>query len=362
MKILHIDSERSFGGGERQVLGLVRHLARRGHENLLAASPDSALSRMVPGSDARLIPLAIRNHVDLLAALRLARIVARESPHLIHYHTSRSHALAPWLRRHAPRSLVTRRMDYPIRRGWWSSLLYNRSVAGVAAISEDVRRKLIAGGVRAERIRVIRSAVEPPAGLPGEAGREAARRRFGANGEPVIAVVAALERRKGQDILLHALAEISRRGRRFQCLLCGGGSERSALERLAAELGVAASVRFLGEQRQVADVLAAADLFVLPSRHEGLGVAILEAMAMGLPVVATAVGGIPEAVEHDRTGLLVPPEDGSALAAAIDDLLGHRDRACELGARGRERVLERFTMERMAGEYQRFYEEISRVA
>ena len=109
-------------------------------------------------------------------------------------------------------------------------------------------------------------------------------------------------------------------------------------------------------------MLAAADLFVLPSRHEGLGVAILEAMAMGLPVVATAVGGIPEAVEHDRTGLLVPPEDGSALAAAIDDLLGHRDRACELGARGRERVLERFTMERMAGEYQRFYEEISRVA
>lgn len=362
MKILHIDPERSFGGGERQVLGLIRHLARRGHENLLAASPGGAISRMVPPADARLIALSIRNDVDLFAALRLRWIVARESPHVIHYHTSRAHALSPWLRRHAPRAIVTRRMDYPIRPSRWSSLLYNRSVAAVVAISEDVRRKLVAGGVRAQRIRVIRSAVEPPAGLPGGAGREAARRRFGATDEAVIAVVAALERRKGQDVLLRALAELAPGGKRFLCLFCGGGSEREALERLAAELDLAASVRFLGEQRQVADVLAAADLFVLPSRHEGLGVAILEAMAMGLPVVATSVGGIPEAVVNGRTGLLIPPENPSALASAIGDLLGQPDRARELGARGRDRILEQFTMERMAAEYQSLYEEITRVA
>jgi glycosyltransferase involved in cell wall biosynthesis len=362
LKILHIDPETAFGGGERQVLGLIRHLARRGHENLLAAAPGSRLSMMVPAADARLIPLNIHNHVDLVAALSLRRIVARESPHVIHYHTSRVHALAPWLRRYAPRALVTRRMDYPIRRGWWSDLLYNRSVGAVVAISEEVRRVLVAGGVRPERLRVIPSGVEPPAGLPGSAGRDAARRRFVADDDAVIVVVAALERRKGHDVLLEALRRLVERGVRFRCLLCGDGSERASLERQAAELGLGGRVVFLGEQRQVADVLAAADLFVLPSRYEGLGVAILEAMAMALPVVATRVGGIPEAVEDGRTGWLVPAEDDTALADAMAKLIAAPEHARDLGRCGRERILERFAMAHTAEAYERLYEELNRVA
>lgn len=359
MKVLHVDPETAFGGGERQVLGLVRHLARRGHENLLAAPPDSAVARLMPGTDARLVTLSIRNDLDLPGALRLRRLVVAESPHVIHFHTSRAHAMSLWLRRTAAQSVVTRRMDYPIRRGWRTDLLYNRRVAGVAAISDEVRRQLVAGGVRPERIRVIRSAVEPPDGLPGSGGREAARRRFGAAPEEtVIAVVAALERRKGHDVLLAALTILRDRGIRFRALLCGGGSEHAVLERLAANLGLGESVRFLGEQRQVADVLAAADVFVLPSRFEGLGVAILEAMALGLPVVATSVGGIPESVSHRDTGLLVPPEDPAALASAIGELAHDGERARTMGARGRERILESFTMERMAAEYERFYEDL----
>ena len=359
MKILHVDPETSFGGGERQVLGLIRHLARRGHENVLAAAPASPLVSMLPAADARLHALAIRNDLDLLAALRLRRLVALESPHILHLHTSRAHALSPWLGRQAARTVVTRRMDYPLRGGFWSDLLYNRRVAAVVAISGEVERQLLAGGVRPQRIRVIPSGVEAPAGLPGSAGRAAARARFGLGEEFVIGVVAALERRKGHDVLLAALARLRDRHPPVRCLFCGDGSERESLERLAGDLGVAAAVHFLGEQPQVADLLAALDLFVMPSRHEGLGVAILEAMAMGLPVVASAVGGIPESVAAGRTGFLVSPEDPGSLAQAIAELADDPDRASRMGAEGRARVREHFSMEKMAEQYERLYEEVS---
>ena len=358
MKILHVDPEAGFGGGERQVVGLIRHLARRGHENVLAAAAGSRLAAIVPGADARLRPLGIRNHLDVLAALRLRRLVALESPHVVHFHTSRAHAMSPWLRRYAPRAIVTRRMDYAPRRGPWTDLLYNRSVAAVVAISEEVRRRLAGAGVRRERISVIHSGVEPPAGLPGPAGRAAARARFGIGEELAIGVVAALEPRKGHDVLLRALAAVDREASPWRCLVCGGGSQREPLARLAADLGLTARVRFLGEQPQVADVLAALDVFVMPSRYEGLGVAVLEAMAMALPVVATAVGGIPETVESGRTGLLVPSEDSAALAAALGDLRRDRERARRMGAAGRERVLAEFSMEAMVERYERLYDEV----
>jgi glycosyltransferase involved in cell wall biosynthesis len=267
--------------------------------------------------------------------------------------------MSPWLRRFAARTIVTRRMDYVLRRGPWTDLLYNRSVAAVVAISEEVRRRLLDAGVRSERVAVIRSGVEPPAGLPGAAGRAAARARLGVDGELVIGIVAALERRKGHDVLLRALATLDG-APRWRCLVCGGGSQHEALQRLAADLGIAARVRFMGEQPQVADVLAALDVFVMPSRHEGLGVAVLEAMAMSLPVIASAVGGIPEAVKPRETGLLVPPDDPAALAAALNELLLDVEKAKRMGVAGRERVLAEFSMEEMASRYERLYDDVSR--
>ena len=328
---------------------------------MLAAAAGSPLAAVVPAADACLCPLPIRNDLDVLAAWGLSRLVAHESPHIVHLHTSRAHAMSPWLRRSATRTIVTRRMDYALRRGFWTDLLYNRSVAAVVAISEEVRRRLLDAGVRSERVTVGRSGVEPPAGLPGAAGRAAARARFGIEGELAIGIVAALEPRKGHDVLLRALATLAG-APPWRCLVCGGGSQHQALQRLAADLGIAPRVRFLGEQRQVADVLAALDVFVMPSRHEGLGVAVLEAMAMSLPVVASAVGGIPEAVQPGETGLLVPPDDPPALAAALRELAGDVEEARRMGHAGRARVVTEFSMEAMAGRYERLYDEVCRGA
>jgi glycosyltransferase involved in cell wall biosynthesis len=361
LKILHVDPEKAFHGGERQVVGLLRHLAARGHQNVLAAAPGGALASLVYPAEARFRPLAIRNDLDLLAALRLRRLIAAENPHVLHFHTSRAHAMSLWLGRHSRRrAVVTRRMDYPLRRGLRTELLYNRAVAAVVAISEDVRRRLLAAGVRPERISLIHSAVEPSPEPPGPAARSGARARLGLSDEATIGIVAALERRKGHDVLLRALARLREAVPRACCLVCGDGSERASLERLADELGVRGLVRFLGEQRQIADVLAALDVFVQPSRYEGLGVAVLEAMAAGLPVVASRVGGIPEAVQEGKTGLLVAKEEPEALAAAIAELLQDPARAARMGAEGRRRVLAEFSMEAMADRYERLYQDLIR--
>jgi len=361
LKILHVDPEQTFHGGERQVVGLLHHLATRGHHNVLAAAPGGALASVVCPEDARFRPLAIRNDLDPLAVLRLRRLIAAESPHVLHFHTSRAHAMSLWLgRRTWRRAVVTRRMDYPLRRGVRTELLYNRSVAAVVAISEDVRRRLLAAGVRPERISVIHSAVEPPANPSGSAERSAARARLGLTDQATIGIVAALERRKGHDVLLRALVRLREAVPRLRCLVCGDGSERASLERFAQELGIRGLVRFLGEQRQVANVLAALDVFVQPSRYEGLGVAVLEAMAAGLPVVAARVGGIPETVREGETGLLVAKEDPEALAAAITELLQDPARAARMGAEGRRRVLAEFSMEAMTDRYERLYRDMIR--
>jgi glycosyltransferase involved in cell wall biosynthesis len=159
-------------------------------------------------------------------------------------------------------------------------------------------------------------------------------------------------------VLLEALAQAPLRDTSLTLWIAGEGPERSALESRAAALGVAARVRFLGRREDKADLLAACDLLVLPSRREGLGVAALEAMACGRAVVASRVGGLADAVVHERTGLLVAPEDPDALAAALARLTRDAGLRARLGAAGPGRIAEGFSAAQMCDAYARLYREI----
>ena len=139
-------------------------------------------------------------------------------------------------------------------------------------------------------------------------------------------------------------------------MIVAGGGSSDRLSRLAVELGVDDSVTFLGERSDVPECLAAMHLFVLPSLNEGMGRALVEAMAAGLPVVATRVGGVPAIVEDGRTGLLVPPGDAAALAAAIDSLVRRPDVAKEMGAAARQSINERFGIPAMVQAVEAVYE------
>jgi len=346
MRILHVDPERALGGGEVQVIALLRELAARGHASTVAAHPEGRLAAAAAALGIPVRPLRIANHLDVVAGLRLRRLVAGHD--VVHFHTARAHALAPFCRGRGARLVVTRRMDYVPAGGAWTRWLYNGAVDAVVAISEGVRAALLRAGVRPERIRIVPSAVDLGRITAPPDARERVRGAWGAARDDVVVLVpGALEARKGHAVLLDAAALLAAGGeRRLRYVFCGDGAAREALVHAAAPLGH--TVRFEGFRDDIGACLAAADIVALPSLQEGLGVAALEGAAAARPVVASRVGGLGEAVADGETGLLVAPGDAAALAAALRTLAADAALRARLGAAGRDRVLARYSVARMA--------------
>jgi len=175
---------------------------------------------------------------------------------------------------------------------------------------------------------------------------------------PVVLFVGRLRTRKAVAVLLEAVALLEARGVDLVLRVIGSGEQEEALAEHRATLGLTSRVELSGAVPHdvIPEIYAAAAVFCLPSTYEGFPLAILEAMAVGLPVVSTTVSGIPEAVEHERTGLLVEPEDAAALADALGRLLTDVELRAEMGQRGKQRYLERFTIERVAALHFAFFE------
>jgi glycosyltransferase involved in cell wall biosynthesis len=354
LKILHIDPERGWGGGEAQVFGLLTYLAAKGHRNDLLTHPTGPLFARCQDLNVTTFPLRVRNDLDLRHVPALRRLIRDGNYDIVHLHTKRAHTLSLWLPRSGNRLkwVVTRRMDYPEAKSWYTNYLYNRRVDGVVAISRTVKNLLICAGVEPEKIRLIHSGIDP--------GRYnwQPEKPLAGNGPTVIGCLAGLQERKGHRFLLQAAALLKSRGLNLRYQIAGDGPLREQLEQLAERLGLGDEVRFVGFVADSAAFLAQIDLFVMPSLSEGLGVAALEAMAAGKAVIAAKVGGLAETVLDGITGILVPPEDPTALAHAIARLVRAPSLAGEMGAQGQQRVMQHFTLAHMAQRNESFYYEL----
>jgi len=350
LKILHVDPEKQWGGGESQVLGLIRYLSRQCHQNHLLAHPNGPLAGLAQQEGISTFPLRMLNEIDLRAIFSIRRLIRRERYDIIHFHTKRAHALSLWVGPSAffSKRVVTRRMDYPIRKNWYNTLLYNQQVDGVVAISHKIAEILVGAGVEKTRVRVIHSGIDP---IPFQSLPE----REENDTSLIIGSAAVLEERKGLKFLLQAVANLRRRGCTIKLYLAGDGSQKRNLQILSQELGLQDSAVFLGFVSDIPQFLSQIDIFVLPSLNEGLGVAVLEAMASGRPVIATRVGGLPELVEDRVTGYLVPPGNPAALADAIVQLASQRILLREMGSKGKMRLERHFTLEKMAQRNEEFY-------
>jgi glycosyltransferase involved in cell wall biosynthesis len=214
-------------------------------------------------------------------------------------------------------------------------------------------------GVTRQRVRVVPNGADLP---DEEAERPAARKlrdQLGAGPfRPLWVCPARLESQKGHAVLIDALARVRAKGIEFVAVLAGEGSLREALTRQVEEAGLADRVHFAGQVDPLGPLLAAADACVLPSLWEGLPLVVLEALARARPVVASRVGGIPEAVEDGVTGRLVPPGDAAALAAVLEDFHRRADAAMRLGLAGLERVIESFTWPKVVESFETVYDEV----
>jgi glycosyltransferase involved in cell wall biosynthesis len=351
LKILHIDPERHWGGGEAQVLGLLEYLSVRGHRNDLLTHPDGRLFQQSQKLGIKILPLVVRNDLDLRSIPKLRRLMRAENYDIVHLHTKRAHALSLWLPRGSagPKYVVTRRMDYPETNHWYTRHLYNQRVDGVVAISEKILQLLIEGGVARQKIRLIHSGIDPqPFESVGDHGRPSSERA-------VVGVAAVLEKRKGHRFLLEAAGRLKRQGCQLKYCFAGEGSLRRSLEETASRLGLQEDVQFLGFVADIPRFLAAVDIVVLPSLFEGLGVSVLEAMAAGKAVIASRVGGLPELVIDAVTGFLVAPQDIEGLMNAIGKLAGNSSLTRQMGRKGRERLKSNFTLEQMGRKNEAYY-------
>lgn len=231
----------------------------------------------------------------------------------------------------------------------WVRGRVRRRAARVVAVSEALREYVMkTDRVPSDRIVTIPNGIDTKKFRPGDKKEEDIF---------TIVAVGRLVPEKAYDVLLRAVVTL--RGFNWQLQICGDGPERAHLKKLGKELRVSRQIKFLGAINNIPGVLRTADAFVHPSRTEGHGRAILEGMATGLPVIATSVGGTPEAIADGETGLLVSPDDPGMLAAAIRRVQVDRGFGERLGLRARAAVLEKFSVEKMRASYKKLYADIA---
>jgi glycosyltransferase involved in cell wall biosynthesis len=231
-----------------------------------------------------------------------------------------------------------------------------RSYARVVAVSDEVRQRLLKAGVREHKIRLVRNGIDL---RPFNAAEPSLRFASApdADGAPIVGLVGRLAWEKGVDVFLQAAARVLVESPAVKFVVVGEGPDREKLERLLDELNIRGNVSMLGRREDMPEVYASLDVMVSSSRQEGLPMAILEGMASGLPLVATAVGEVPTVVQNDRTGVLVAPDDVEVLAAAIAALLRDPARRKRLGAAARQLIEDEYSAERMTADYLRVYDE-----
>jgi glycosyltransferase involved in cell wall biosynthesis len=351
---LHIDTARTWRGGQNQVLLTVNGLRAIGQRATLVAHPDGELRRRVAeGLD--LIPLAPRAEMDLSAAWKLSRLLKRLGPDVIHAHDPHGVSMASLALSfggaaahpgaHGPALVASRRVDFHAKGNSFSRWKH-RQVDCFIAASEAIRRILLADGVPLDRVVTVHEGIDidhvvaaPPVNvhevfwLPHHA--------------PIVGNVAALVPHKGQRYLIDAARLVVQQVPDARFVILGEGELRGHLEKQVHDSHLDKHVLLPGFRTDVLGCIKGFDLFVMSSVTEGLGTSLLDAMACQRAIVATTAGGIPEIVEDGVTGVLAPPRDAAALAAGIVRLL--RDQALRerMGSAGSARVRERFTVDRM---------------
>jgi glycosyltransferase involved in cell wall biosynthesis len=381
IEILHVITRMEQGGAPRVLLDLMERLDPRAFSQTLATGPAPAGLDLLP--EVRRLPVRIREIGglvreispvrDLPALFSLVGLIRREPFDIIHVHTSKAGFLGRLAARIAGHRQVVYSPHGDIFVGYFpkvTTLVYTSAerwaahwCAHIVTLSDAGAREYLTRGIgKPSQFVTVYNGIDLRA-VAGAADRLGARRELGwGKDDRAIVSVGRLVPVKGQDLLVSAAPAIieglAPRSSVVRFLVVGDGPERENLARLARRLGVGDRFSFVGLRADVPRLLSAADLMVMPSRNEGLGMSMIEAMAASLPVVGARVGGIPEVVEDNVTGTLVPPDDPGALARACVEILSDHQRARAMGGAGRKRARELFAVEKSVEIMARLYRDM----
>ncbi len=366
MKILQVCSAESLGGGERHVIDLTRAMIERGHQLHLAVREGSPLIDALAGAPVHWHELGLRNALDVISAQAIATAIHKNQIDILHAHLARDYTFCGVATRIVARLgnrvafFITRHHFKPIK----SNPLYAWAISearAMIAVSGSVRESLIKSFPNfADRIVLIPNWVD--AGDCGSLSREEARARLGVTKRLAVGVVGQITRIKRQDLFIEAVARLIKDHHwgDAEFLIVGeaGPDDEAYLKELresANRLRLSDHLRFTGYVENLPALLAAFDVIAAPSDNEAFSLALAEAMASGLPVVATRVGGMAEIVEDGVTGLLIERDDLRSLVSTISRLLGDKPLREKIGAAARASVIERFSRKSAIDRIERLY-------
>ena len=357
MNILQISSASSFGGGERYVVDLTNALVARGHDVYVAVRPGSPLPRHLQLSPEKILTLPLRNALDVQSARELEKFVRRKEIEVVHAHMARDYSLASYAaRRRQTKFIVTRHVLFKLNRLHRHTL---SRAACVIAVSQAVARELrtshvvsndqiavIHNGIDVERIQRTCAALHlvlfrQSIGMPGRGA--------------LVGSIGELRTLKRHDDFIRAAALVLKEFPETQFVIAGVGEVREQLETLVAELGLPDRFHFLGWLDDADKLLCAMDVFVSASETESFGLAIVEAMAAGTAVVATATEGAKEVIDDQKTGLLVPIGDVNRIAQSVIDLLSDPEKRRAIATESAQSAAQKFSLTRMVDDIETIY-------
>ncbi|WP_305856240.1 glycosyltransferase family 4 protein [Balneatrix alpica] len=365
LRILHTESSCGWGGQELRILSEAEGLQARGHQLTLVCPAEARIYQAAQERGLEVVALPIeRKKLSALWALRQWLAPRRHQYDLINTHSSTDSwltALACASLADAPPIVRTRHVSSPINQHWTTRWLYQRAAKHVVVTGEPLRQYLAAhNGFALESMTSVPTGIRLERFYPRD--KAVIKTELGIEGR-VIGILATLRNWKGHTYLLDAFSRLVASQDDLQLLIVGDGPQRANLERRVAELGLTQRVRFSGNQDDPERWLNAMDIFVLPSYgDEGVSQAVMQAMATGLPVITTAVGGMLDAVQHEQTGLIVPIKDDQALEQALQRLLSQPQLAAQLAEAGYQRAQQLFGLETMLDRMESIFQRFARRA
>lgn len=329
----------------------MRSLSLLNVECIYAGPLDSWLGEQLSASKMRCVHIAYHGFFDLLSLAKLVRLVRRERADLIHGHLTRGAFYTGWA------SSLTTVPNVATAHSTNAGKHFGKATR-IIAVSEAVRRFLVECNYPPATLRTVVNGVPDYTQLP-PTPRYSSLDTLSQPDTPVLAMVARLVHAKGHDIALHALSHL--KNKKWLLVIAGEHNTKwgKKIQALVQQLDLQTRVHFIGHSENVQDVYRYADILLAPSRREAISLTLLEASAFSLPIVATDVGGISEAVIHEETGLLVETEDPIQLAEAIERLLDDKNLPIVLGKAGRQRYEKHFSSKMMTSKVYAIYEEIT---
>lgn len=363
MRILFVSTSTTLGGAEKTVYCLATLLDPKRFEvtSVVSLKPFGAYAERLAALGVPTTTLGLRGRPSLKQVRELARIIDFQKPDVVHavmYQAIQLCRLAKGRTSHKFKLISSPRVSYRTRSAF--TLLVDRVLKNrddlLLAECESSRRYLVSKlGYAPAKVKTIYNGIDIAGWPVSKTDRQQKRLELRLSGQDLlVGIVGRLETQKGHAVLLEALAKVRQR-LPLRCVIIGEGPKRALLEAQIRRLSLDKAVWLLGERRDVTAWLSSLDIFALPSLWEGLPNALLEAMALGLPVVASAVDGVPEVVEDNKNGLLVAARQPAALAKRLAELAADPALRARLGREAQKTVFERFTLARMISEYESLY-------